>query len=77
MLNIDHLGLLAYRPGLGEAELQQEVEVVEAAVLLDEVSEVELRVVSIIIYLGLAKDTDNPIGRIGWPASVHVDASAW
>ena len=77
LLNIDHLGLLAYRPGLGEAELQQEVEVVEAAVLLDEVSEVVLRVLHLVVDLTLAEDAENPPGRISWPASVHSDASTW
>ena len=43
--------------------------------LPDEVSEVDLGVVPVIIDLRLAKDAENPIGRIGGPASVHVDQS--
>ena len=79
LLDVDHLGLLRllarHRAGLGDAELEEKVEVVEATMFPDKMSEVELRVLSVIIYLGLAKDTDNPIGRIAWPAGIHVDAS--
>ena len=76
LLDIDQLGVLAdHRAGLGDAELEEKVEVVEATMFPDKMSEVELRVLSVIIYLGLAKDTDNPIGRIAWPAGIHVDAS--
>ena len=77
LLDVDHLGLLAHRPGLGETELEEKVEVVEAAVLLDEVSEVDLRVPPLVVYLGLAKDAENPTGRIAWPARVHDGACCW
>ena len=55
LLDVDHLGLLADGAGLGYGELEEKVEVVEATMLLDEVSEVELRVLSVILYLGLAE----------------------
>ena len=71
LLDVDPLGLLADRAGLGDGELEEKVEVVEATMLLDEVSEVDLRVLSVIVYLGLAENAENTIRRIGWPASVH------
>ena len=78
LLDIDQLGVLAdHRAGLGDAELEEKVEVVEATMFPDEVSEVELWVLFVIIDLGLAKDTENTIGRICWPSSVHDEASTW
>ena len=60
LLDIDHLGLLAHhRARLGDAELEEKVEVVEATMFPDEVSEVELWVLFVITDLGLAKDTEN------------------
>ena len=60
LLDIDHLGLLAHHGArLGDAELEEKVEVVEATMFLDEMSEVELWVLFVITDLGLAKDTEN------------------
>ena len=77
LLDVDQLRILAHSGGLGDAELQEKVEVEEATMLLYEVSEVELRVLSVILNLDLAKYAENTIRRIGWPASVHGDRSAW
>ena len=63
--------LLADGAGLGQAQLQQEVEVVEGAVLADQMSEVNLRVSSVEMDLGLAEYADNSIGRVGRPVSIH------
>ena len=70
MLDIEDFSLLTHRAWLGEAELQQQVEVVEGAVVPDEVPEVKLWVLSL-LYLGLAEDADNPIRRVVWPVSIH------
>ena len=71
LLDLHRPRLLADRGWLGEAEVQEEVEVVEGAVLPDQVSEVHLRVLSVEIDLGLAEDADDPIVGVVRPASVH------